>query len=77
MSDQGRKFVNEVNQNLFQLCGTDHRIYPQTNSLDERMNQTLKGALVKFVNENQDDWDVHIKSCLSNKQKRFYQLYAF
>ena len=77
MSDQGREFVNEVNQNLFQLCGTDHRIYPQTNSLDERMNLTLKGALVKFVNENQDDWDVHIKSCLSNKQKRFYQLYAF
>ena len=28
--------------------------------LDERMNQTLKGALVKFVNENQDDWDMHV-----------------
>ena len=28
------------------------------------MNQTLTGALVKFVNENQDDWDVHIKSVL-------------
>ena len=23
------------------------------------MNQTLKGALVKFVNENQDDWDMN------------------
>jgi hypothetical protein len=68
MSDQGREFVNQVNQKLFKLCGTDHRIssayHPQTNGLDERMNQTLKGALVKFVNENQDDWDVHIKSIL-------------
>ena len=24
------------------------------------MNQTLKGALVKFVNENQDNWDVDV-----------------
>ena len=24
------------------------------------MNHTLKGSLVKFVNENQDDWDVHV-----------------
>jgi hypothetical protein len=68
MSDQGREFVNEVNQKLFKLCGTDHRIssayHPQTNGLDERMNQTLKGALVKFFNANHDDWDVHIKSVL-------------
>lgn len=68
MTDQGREFVNKVNVELFQLTGTDHRIssvyHPQTNSLDERMNQTLKGALVKSVNENQDDWDVHLKSVL-------------
>ena len=68
MYDQGREFVNKVNQKLFQLCGTDHRIsstyHPPINGLDERMNQTLKGALVKFVNENQNDWDVHIKSIL-------------
>ena len=68
MSDQGREFVNRVNDELFKLCGTDHRIssayHPQSNGLDERMNQTLTRALVKFVNENQDDWDVHIKSIL-------------
>ena len=34
------------------------------NGLDERMNQTLKGSLVKFVNDNQDNWDVHIKCVL-------------
>ena len=68
MSDQGREFVNRVNEELFNLCGTDHRIssayHPQSNGLDERMNQTLTRALVKFVNENQNDWDVHIKSIL-------------
>lgn len=68
MSDQGREFVNKVNQKLFELCGTDHRIssayHPQTNGLDERMNQTLKSTLVKFVNDNQNDWDVHLKAVL-------------
>ena len=67
MSDQGREFVNKVNQELFDMCGTDHRIssaYHPQNGLDERMNQMLKGALVKFVNENQNDWDIHIKSVL-------------
>ena len=59
MSDQGREFVNRVNEELFQLCGTDHRIssayHPQSNGLDERLNQTLTRALVKFVNDNQHD----------------------
>ena len=59
MSDQGREFVNRVKEELFQLCGTDHRIssayHPQSNGLDERLNQTLTRALVKFVNDNQHD----------------------
>ena len=50
------------------MCGTDHRIssayHPQSNGLDERMNQTLMRAMVKFVNDNHDDWDVHLKSIL-------------
>lgn len=29
----------------------------QTNGLTERFNQTLSRSLVKFINENQDDWD--------------------
>ena len=68
MSDQGREFVNRVNEELFTLCGTGHRIslayHPQSNGLDERLNQTLTRAFVKFVNDNRDDWDVHMKSIL-------------
>ena len=60
--------LTRVNEELFQLCGTDHRIssayHPQSNGLNERMNQTLTRAIVKFVNENHDDWDVHLKSIL-------------
>ena len=45
MSDQGREFVNDVNRRLFELTGSEHRVssayHPQTNGLDERMNQTL------------------------------------
>ena len=68
MSVQGRDFVNKVNEELFKLCGTDHRIssayHPQSNALDERTNQRLTRALMKFMNDNQNDWDVHIKSIL-------------
>ena len=43
------------------LTGFKHRIssayHPQSNGLDERLNQTLKASLQKLVNERQDDWD--------------------
>ncbi len=42
------------------LTGYKHRVssaYPQSNGLDERLNQTLKASLQKLVNDKQDDWD--------------------
>ena len=61
ISDQGREFVNKINRNLFKLTQTEHRVssayHPQTNGLVERFNQTLQRSLVKFVNNNQTDWD--------------------
>ena len=61
ISDQGREFCNQVINRLEELTGFQHRVtsayHPQSNGLDERMNQTLKAALQKLVNENQDDWD--------------------
>ena len=64
----GIQRVNRVDGKLLKLCGSDHRIssayHPRSDSLDERLNLTLTRALVKFVNDNQDDWDVHIKSIL-------------
>ena len=49
ISDQGREFVNSLNEKLFEIAGVEHRVssayHPQTNGLDERMNQTLTKAI--------------------------------
>ena len=68
ISDQGREFVNEVQEDLFRLAGTEHCItsayHPQSNGLTERFNQTLQTALIKLVNESQNDWDDHLSGVL-------------
>ena len=68
ISDQGRNFVNSLNEKLFLLTGTEHRIasayHPQTNGLDERLNQTVTKSLVKYINADQNDWDENLESVL-------------
>ena len=67
-SDQGHEFINEVNCNLFDLTGVEHRIsaayHPQTNGLDERLNQTLVNALTKMAGDKSDEWDDYIDPVL-------------
>ena len=52
----------------FLKSDVEHQVFsayhPQTNGLDERMNQTLTKAIVKYINTEQDDWDEHIESIL-------------
>ena len=42
VSDQGGEFVNELNEQLFTMTGTNHRVgsayHPQTNGMVERLN---------------------------------------
>ena len=68
ISDQGREFVNSVKAELFELTCTEHRVtsayHPQTNGLTERFNQTLQTALVKIVNDNQNEWEDHLSAVL-------------
>ena len=68
ISDQRREFVNNLNEKLFEMAGIEHRIanayHPQTNGLDERMNQTVTKALVKYINSTQGDWNEHIEPIL-------------
>ena len=49
ISDQGREFCNQLIDLLEKLTGFKHRItsayHPQSNGLDERLNQTLKSKL--------------------------------
>ena len=88
-SDQGREFVNSVNQHLFQLTGVQYIIstayHPQTNGLDERFNQTLQRGLLKMINDNQNEWDKFLDSVLfayrtskqaSTKFSPFFLLYG-
>eukprot|EP00731_Ephydatia_muelleri_P013496 Em0007g806a len=67
ISDQGREFVNKLSSCLFKLTGIEHRIsspyHPQTNGLDERTNQTLTRALIKF-SEAKENWDESIDAAL-------------
>ncbi|KAG7463392.1 hypothetical protein MATL_G00175990 [Megalops atlanticus] len=66
ITDQGREFVNEVNEGIFNTLGVKQCIssayHPQTNGQDERTNQTLKRALAKYTNETQNDWGSHLKA---------------
>ena len=68
LSDQGREFVNGVNSYLFECTGVKHCVssayHPQTNGLDERLNQTLVTTLKKVVDASREDWDEHISAAL-------------
>ena len=68
ISDQGREFVNQVSKDLFSITNTEHRIssayHPQTNGLSERFNQTLQRALMKLVNNSQNNWDEKVDGIL-------------
>ena len=68
ITDQGREFVNSMNDKLCDLLDIKHKLTspynPQANGLDERFNQTLKRALEKLANTRQNDWDVLLKDVL-------------
>ena len=61
MSADLTKAMNSLNDKLFEMAGIEHRVssayHPQTNGLDERMNQTMTKSIVKYHNPEQDDWD--------------------
>ena len=58
----------QVNDELCRLMGVQCNItsayHPQSNGLDERFNQTLQRQLLKYVNEDQNDWDLYLDAIL-------------
>ena len=58
ITDQGREFVNAINKNLLEMCGTKQRItsafHPQANGLCERLNRSMQETLAKTMTEEKD-----------------------
>ena len=67
-TDQGREFHNQVNKELMNVFGIQHRLttayHPQANGLDERLNQTLVNTLAKFAQEKRELSDVNLPEVL-------------
>uniref|UniRef100_A0AAV2JEH2 Integrase catalytic domain-containing protein n=2 Tax=Knipowitschia caucasica TaxID=637954 RepID=A0AAV2JEH2_KNICA len=65
LSDQGRDFVNELNDSLCSLLGIERSVtaayHPQTN-----------GALMKLVNEQQNNWDTFLDATLFSLRSKVH-----
>ena len=66
-------------------CNITSAYHPQSNGQDERFNQTLQRQLLKFVSEEQNDWDLYLDSIAfsyrvsrqdSTKASPFYLVYG-
>lgn len=58
----------QINDELCRLtgvkCNLTSAYHPQSNGLDERFNQTLQRQLLKFVETEQNQWDLFLDSIL-------------
>ncbi len=81
--------IHQVNDELCRLTGVKSKLtsayHPQTNGLDERFNQTLQRQLLKFVDKEQNEWDLYLDSILfsyrvscqdSTKYSPFFLVYG-
>ena len=63
ITDQGREFCNALNDDICKSRGIDHRKTTAYHPTD-RYNQTLCNAIVKYTNNQQNDWDEYIDPIL-------------
>lgn len=68
ISDQGREFINSLNDELSRLTGTQLRVtsayHPQANGLVERQNRTIKNCLLKVLQNNVEKWPYILQGVL-------------
>ena len=88
INDQGKESVKEMSDKLLEMTGTEQRVtstyHPQSNSLYERQNRTIKNSLVKILEDNPKKQPNVIQGVLfahqvsvhySNKFSPFFLLY--
>ena len=67
-TDQGPNFESDLMRNVLQLFGVQKLrtspYHPQTDGQIERFNRTLKGMLTTYVNDDHNDWDLHLQLAL-------------
>ena len=68
ITDQGRNFEADLMKKVFEILGVKKLrtspYHPQTDGQVERLNRTLKGILTIYVNQNHNDWDIHLPLAL-------------
>ncbi|CAB3992476.1 Retrovirus-related Pol poly from transposon [Paramuricea clavata] len=68
ITDQGRNFEADFMKKVFEILGVKKlRTSPyhhQTDGQVERLNRTLKGILTAYVNQDHNDWDIHLPLAL-------------
>lgn len=68
ISDRGSQFTSKEWQDYMSKMNIRHNLttpyHPQSNGVDERLNGTLVRILRAYVDEYQDDWDIHLKWAL-------------
>ena len=64
LSDQGKGFVAELNQELSKLLGINRKFstpyHPQTNGLVENFNKTLTRLIRNYVSKSHRDWEERV-----------------
>ena len=68
ITDQRHEFCNAVKDDICHHLGIDHRrttaYHPRSNGQTERYNQALCNSLMKYLNDEQDNWDHFIDPVL-------------
>lgn len=67
-TDQGSEFTNSIFESICNRFNSIHikstPYMPQTNGLTERFNRTVCSMISKYINEENNNWDEYIDSCV-------------